>query len=74
MQHEEKLFEQMKPVWTDDFGGVYTVDKKRLLVCPNVKRYRIVEGCEVTDEHAFDECKVLEVLYMPVTYSEEKVD
>ncbi len=74
IKSHEEFFEQMKPVWKDDFGGVYTVDKKRLLVCPDVKRYRIVEGCEETDEHAFDECKVLEVLYMPVTYSEEEVD
>lgn len=63
-----------KKMWTDSFGGIYTADKKRLLKVPNVKRYRIVEGCEETDEHAFDECKVLESLYMPVSYSEEEVD
>lgn len=63
-----------KKMWTDSFGGIYTADKKRMLKVPNVKRYRIVEGCEETDEHAFDECKVLESLYMPVSYSEEEVD
>ena len=60
--------------WIDGLGGVYTADRKRLLKVPDVKRYRIVEGCEETDEHAFDECKVLESLYMPVSYSEEEVD
>ena len=63
-----------KNTWTDSFGGIYTADKKRLLKVPNVKRYRIVEGCEETDEHAFDECKVLESLYMPVSFSEDEVD
>ena len=60
--------------WTDEFGGVYTADKKRLLSVPDVKRYRIVEGCEDLDEHAFDECMVLESLYMPLSYTEEAID
>ena len=60
--------------WTDKFGGVYTADKKRLLKVPDVKRYRIVEGCEETDEHAFDDCKVLEILYVPYTFSGKAVD
>lgn len=58
----------------DEFGGIYSNDGKRLLKCPDVKRYRIVEGCEETDEHAFDDCKILETLYMPESYSEEAVD
>jgi hypothetical protein len=60
--------------WTDEFGGVYTADKKRLLMVPDVKRYRIVEGCEAVDEYAFDGCDKLEVLYVPYTFSEEEVD
>lgn len=54
--------------------GIYTEDKKRLLKVPNVKRFRIAEGCEETDEHAFDDCRILESLYIPVSYSEEEVD
>lgn len=53
---------------------LYSTDGKRLLKCPNVKRYRIAEGCEETDEHAFDECDKLEALYMPYTFSEAEVD
>lgn len=61
-------------MWTDEFGGVYTADKKRLLRVPNVKRYRIAEGCEETDEHAFDDCKMLECLYVPESYSEQAAE
>ena len=53
---------------------IYSVDGKRLLKCPNLNRYRIREGCEEVDEHAFDECDKLGVLYMPYTFSEEEVD
>jgi hypothetical protein len=60
-----------KDTWMEEFGGVYTADKKRLLKVPNVKRYRIAEGCEETDEHAFDECEALEILYVPFSYTEE---
>lgn len=69
-----EFYKQVKPVWTDEQGGIYSNDKERLLRCPNVKRFRIAEGCEKTDEHAFDDCKILEVLYMPYTMSEEEVD
>lgn len=63
-----------KGTWADGFGGVYTADKKRLLRVPNVKRYRIVEGCKETDEHAFDDCKVLESLYVPESFSEQSAE
>jgi hypothetical protein len=39
-----------KEVWIDGQGGVYSTDRKRLLKVPDVKRYRIEEGCEETDE------------------------
>lgn len=57
--------------WIDEFGGVYTVDKKRLIRVPNVIRYRIAEGCEETDEHAFDDCKALGSLYVPVSWKDQ---
>ena len=60
--------------WADGLGGVYTADKKRLLKVPDVKRYRIAEGCEDLDEHAFDDCKVLESLYMPLSYPIEAIN
>ena len=53
---------------------LYSTNNKLLLRVPDVKRYQIREGCEQVDEHAFDDCKVLEALYMPYTFSEEEVD
>lgn len=61
---------KIKDSWTDEFGGVYTADKKRLLKVPNVKRYRIAEGCEEIYEHAFDDCKALESLYVPESWKD----
>lgn len=58
----------------DEYNGVYSADGKRLLKCPNVKRYRIQEGCEQTDEYAFDGCDKLVVLYLPYTFSEDEAD
>ena len=63
-----------KDIWKDEFGGVYTADKKRLLRVPNVKLYRIAKGCEGTDEHAFDDCKELECLYVPESFSEQAAE
>lgn len=57
--------------WMDEYGGVYTANKKRLLRVPNVKRYRIVEGCEETDKGAFEGCEVQECLYVPESCSEQ---
>jgi hypothetical protein len=63
-----------KGTWADGFGGVYTADKKRLLRVPDVKRYRIAEGCEETDEHAFDDCKELECLCVPESFTEQAAE
>lgn len=61
-------------VWNDELGGRYTADKKKLLKCPNVKRFRIAEGCERVDVKAFDECQELECLYLPYTFSDDAVE
>ena len=60
--------------WKDELGGIYTINKKLFLKCPDVKRYRIAEGCEETDEHAFDDCKKLECLYIPESFSEQAAE
>ena len=61
-------------VWTDEFGGVYTNDKKKVLRVPNVKRYKITEGCEETDKNAFEGCTLLEVLYVPESFNEQAAE
>ena len=55
----------------DEYGGIYSADNKRLLKCPDMKRYRIAEGCEEVDEKAFVGCSLLESLYVPYTFSED---
>ena len=63
-----------KEAWIDELGGVYSADRKRLLKVPDVKRYQIVEGCEQTDEHAFDDCKELESLYVPESFGDQAAE
>lgn len=60
--------------WADDLDAVYIADRNLLLRVPNVKRYRIAEGCERVDAKAFDECQELECLYLPYTLSEDAVE
>lgn len=60
--------------WADDLGAAYTAGRKRLLQVPNIRRYRIAEGCEQVDAKAFDNCQELECLYLPYTLSEEAVE
>ena len=58
-------------IWTNGIGAIYSDDGKVLLKCPNVKLYRIREGCERVDERAFVGCDRLQSLYVPYTFSEE---
>lgn len=57
--------------WTDEQGGIYSVDKKQLLLAPNNTRYRIKEGCECVDDKAFVGCNLLQSLYVPYTFTDE---
>lgn len=58
----------------DEFEGEYSCAGKRLLKVPNVKRFRIAEGCEEVDARAFDDCEDLECLYFPQSMSDEAVE
>ena len=64
----------LKETWTDELGGIYTADKKKVLHVPNVKRYKIAEGCEEVDEDAFEGCEILEGLYLPQSFSEDAAE
>lgn len=59
---------------TNEKDAIYSDDKKRLLKCPNVKRFQIAEGCEEVDAKAFVGCKVLESLYLPYTILDDDVE
>ena len=39
----EKLKAEIAEGWVDEFGAVYSKDRKRLLVCADVKNYKIEE-------------------------------
>lgn len=64
----------MRIIWTEEHCGIYSADKKRLLKAPNVKHFIIAEGCEEVDEKAFEECKILECLYLPYTMGDKAVE
>lgn len=59
---------------TDIQGGIYSDDKKRLLKAPDVRRFRIAEGCEEVDARAFDDCEDLVSLYFPLSMSDDAVE
>ena len=58
----------------DKEDGIYTNEGKLLQKAPNVKRYRIAEGCEEVDSKAFDDCEDLVCLYFPQSMSDEAVE
>ena len=64
----------MEMVNKSDLSDMYSDDGKILLKCPNVRRYRIEDGCEHVDDRAFEECDLLEILYIPETFSSDEVD
>lgn len=53
--------------FTDEYGGIYTADRKTLLRCPDVKWYRVAEGTELIDLDAFHHCPILEEVELPYT-------
>jgi len=53
--------------FTDDFGGIYSADRKTLLHCPNVESYRVAEGTAHLDKNAFRDCCFLEEIELPWT-------
>lgn len=47
--------------WTDEFGVIYSADKKRLLWVPaEICKYSVPEGTEVICDWAFRDCELLE--------------
>ena len=60
--------------WADEYGAIYSKDRKRLLVCADVRNYKIKEGTEQVDRLAFIGCNKLQCLYFPYTLPEETFD
>ena len=70
----DELEAEIAEGWVDEFGAVYSKDRKRLLVCADVKNYKIKEGTEQVDRLAFIGCNKLQCLYFPYTLPEENFD
>ena len=70
----DELEAEIAEGWVDEFGAVYSKDRKRLLVCADVKNYKILEGTEKVEILAFIGCNKLQCLYFPYTLPEENFD
>ena len=70
----DELEAEIAEGWIDEFGAVYSKDRKRLLVCADVRNYKIKEGTEQVDRLAFIGCNKLQCLYFPYTLPEESFD
>ena len=69
----EALEKEIAEGYVDEFGFVYSQDRKRLLkAAPKVKEYRIPEGVEKIDRLAFHHC-VFEDLHIPSTCKMEEL-
>jgi len=62
----EELEKEIAQGWTDEYGFVYSQDRKRLLKAASVKTYWIPEGVECIDRLAFVHC-IFEELHVPYT-------
>lgn len=71
-KRSEALEKEIAEGWTDEYGFVYSQDRKRLLKAANVEIYKIPEGVESIDRLAFAHCTFKE-LHMPYTCNLEKL-
>lgn len=68
----EELEKEIADGWTDEYGFVYSKDRKRLLKAATVGTYKIPEGVEQIDRLAFVGC-TFEELNIPYTCNLEKL-
>jgi len=62
----ERTDEDWKNVWTDEYGAVYSKDKKRLLTVPKkLIKYSIKKGTLVVCDNCFYECNKLLSITIP---------
>ena len=61
-----ELEKEIAEGWTDDYGFVYSQDRKRLLKAANAEIYKIPEGVESIDRLAFVHC-IIKELHIPYT-------
>lgn len=68
----EALEKEIAEGWTDEYGFVYSQDRKRLLKAATVETYWIPEGVEGIDRLAFVHC-TFDELHIPYTCNLEKL-
>ena len=71
-KRSEEVEKEIAEGWTDEYGFVYSQDRKRLLKAASVGSYRIPEGVEQIDRLAFVGC-TFEELHIPYTCNLEKL-
>lgn len=68
----EELEKEIAEGWTDEYGFVYSQDRKRLLKAATVETYWIPEGVEGIDRLAFVHC-TFDELHIPYTCNLENL-
>lgn len=64
----EEMQAEIDHGWRDEFGAVYSQDRKRLLQVADVKEYYILEGVEYVERTAFVKAEKLKKLHFPYTW------
>jgi serine/threonine protein kinase len=59
--------DDMRDAWCDEFGAIYSRDRKRLLKCPIIKAYSIKEGTKVIADRAFKGCTEIQDVIIPTS-------
>ena len=60
--------EDWENAWKDEYGGIYSVDKKRLLRAPSsIGSYHIIDGTLAICDNAFCICPSLHKLFIPIS-------
>jgi hypothetical protein len=67
-----ELEKEIAEGWTDEYGFVYSQDRKRLLKAANAEMYKIPEGVERIDRLAFVHC-IIKELHIPYTCNLENL-
>jgi hypothetical protein len=71
-KRSEQLEKEIAEGWTDEYGFVYSQDRKRLLKAANAEMYKIPEGVERIDRLAFVHC-IIKELHIPYTCNLENL-
>ena len=59
--------EDLKNTCSDEFGAIYSKDKKRFLKCPKIEAYTIKAGTKVIADKAFNGCTELQEVQIPTS-------